>query len=496
MTPDSTSPPTALSRAEAAKPSRRSFLRSLAAVALWPAACRNEIAEGFDVCVVGSGPAGAAVACRTAQHGRRTLLVESGAGFTRLVQEGAKDFSLSDRRLVYPLAVARFEGRGGTSNLWSGACSRMQPQDFEPTNPYAPKDCPWPIRYAELEPYYEQAERELSVATGQSGPQARLRQVLAAGRLKTVVLPLALAPDGSVLRISRSHLPRFASLESGRLLEGRRAVRIVLDGSGRVASLEVADREGARKRIHADAYVLACGGVETPRLLQLSSSPAAPHGIGNEHDHVGAFFTEHLVVRLGDAVLPGRPFEAPAELISLQFYDEFKDAGLGAVFLEAVAEPPATLALSAVVELRPRRENRVVLDPVRLDTLGRPQARVEVDLADEDRRTLRRLDELAAELMNGFGRVQRPTELRLTWIHHHLGTCRMGVDPRTSVVDPHLRVHGVPNLYLAGSAPFVTGGVGSPTLFLTALSLRLADRLAGVAPPPRSGNDTFELGFS
>ena len=58
-----------------------------------------------------------------------------------------------------------------------------------------------------------------------------------------------------------------------------------------------------------------------------------------------------------------------------------------------------------------------------------------------------------------------------------MGTCRMGRDRSTSVVDEQLKVHGTQNLYVAGSAPFVTCGANGPTLLLTALSLRLADHL-------------------
>ncbi len=65
----------------------------------------------------------------------------------------------------------------------------------------------------------------------------------------------------------------------------------------------------------------------------------------------------------------------------------------------------------------------------------------------------------------------------LTWAHHHMGTCRMGNDPRTSVISRDLRVHDSPNLYVAGSASFVTGGAARPTLALIALSHRLAEHL-------------------
>ncbi len=65
---------------------------------------------------------------------------------------------------------------------------------------------------------------------------------------------------------------------------------------------------------------------------------------------------------------------------------------------------------------------------------------------------------------------------------HHLGTARMGRDPRSSVVDPQCRVHGVDNLHIASSAVFPTSGQANPTLTILALALRLADHLA----PPQT----------
>ncbi len=89
----------------------------------------------------------------------------------------------------------------------------------------------------------------------------------------------------------------------------------------------------------------------------------------------------------------------------------------------------------------------------------------------------------AATLVRKMIRGLKVEEVRfteqLTWASHHaMGGCRMGVDSRTSVVDRDLRVHGTKNLYVAGSAPFVTCGVSFPTLTIGALSLRLADHLA------------------
>jgi choline dehydrogenase-like flavoprotein len=74
-------------------------------------------------------------------------------------------------------------------------------------------------------------------------------------------------------------------------------------------------------------------------------------------------------------------------------------------------------------------------------------------------------------------KAEQVSELNDDWSHHHMGTCRMGDNPRLSVVDRQLLVHGTSNLFVSGSAVFVTSGAANPTLTLTALALRLADYL-------------------
>ncbi len=61
---------------------------------------------------------------------------------------------------------------------------------------------------------------------------------------------------------------------------------------------------------------------------------------------------------------------------------------------------------------------------------------------------------------------------------HHIGTTRMSTSPRTGVVDPDCRVHGIENLYVAGSSVFPTAGHANPTLTIVALAIRLARHLA------------------
>jgi choline dehydrogenase-like flavoprotein len=137
-------------------------------------------------------------------------------------------------------------------------------------------------------------------------------------------------------------------------------------------------------------------------------------------------------------------------------------------------------------EQAPRADSRVSLGE-KTDALGMPQLRVDWRYGRNDIESVRRtLDLMAAEFeRSGVGRLHYdPATLEEDLMRfgayggHHIGTARMGTDPRTSVVDADCRVHSVNNLFVAGSAAFPTSSQANPTLTLIALSLRLGDHLS------------------
>jgi choline dehydrogenase-like flavoprotein len=130
----------------------------------------------------------------------------------------------------------------------------------------------------------------------------------------------------------------------------------------------------------------------------------------------------------------------------------------------------------------PDPASRVTLSD-RRDALDLPILRLDWRLTDQDRASFYiHLHSLALELgALGIGRMRRlgPDEWPEPIVggSHHMGTTRMHDDPRQGVVDRHCKVHGIANLYVAGSSVFPTSGVSNPTLTLVALALRLADHL-------------------
>jgi choline dehydrogenase-like flavoprotein len=211
---------------------------------------------------------------------------------------------------------------------------------------------------------------------------------------------------------------------------------------------------------------------------------------------------EHPSVVLGRGTVRGlwNPWSPYERAFSERFAAEAKRRGLGGIRLRLLATRPRIdldvrrpleglrdgtravrelkVDVKAQIEMEPSPANRVSLDESRRDAFGNPGAGLFLRFSDNDRRTIQYCEEIVRRLLAELGAENVEVETgAVLWDHHHMGTCRMGDDPSGSVVDRDLRVHGSDNLYVAGSAPFVTGGVSNPTLTIVALSLRLADHL-------------------
>ncbi|MEU0503240.1 GMC family oxidoreductase [Nocardia sp. NPDC005998] len=148
------------------------------------------------------------------------------------------------------------------------------------------------------------------------------------------------------------------------------------------------------------------------------------------------------------------------------------------------------IELRCMVEQLPNPDSRITLTD-RTDRLGVPLPRVDWRVNPQEDSTVRRAAELAVAEFTRLGlptpalfdgaRVDSTLPLMLTDWAHPTGTTRMSADPRAGVVDPDCRVHGVANLFVAGSSVFPTTGHANPTLTIVALAVRLADTLRALA---------------
>ena len=480
-------------------------------------------AEAFDVCVIGSGPAGVVVATRLAEQGYRTLVLESGVELAETADVPALqelETYESSGHIDYPAAATRVRALGGTSNVWTGRCSRLHPLDFEP-NAYTPQGAAWPLRYADIEPYYAKAEETMRVRgdalsgyhAPRSGPLplpgdldiSGLKSLMSGAGVTVDFPPSSTSPQGGgPIRVASDLLPAYLRMPGSMLLRGVTVTGIETDSTGRVTAARVANLDRSTAIVRARSFVIACGGIESARLLLLSKPAGNSVALGNHYGRVGRAFMEHPNLHFTGRIEHSWSTLSPAYEIgrSHQYYDAFKHEGFGSILMVftqswlyrddlerwdigALTEKAgavfgrlrqAELRMGATIEMEPRDDNRVMLSSHRRDRFGNPAAEIKLGFSERDLATQQR----ARELIQGLYRTLDATEVEerpISWSHHHLGTCRMGADPRTSVVDADLRVHGTANLYVAGSAGYVTGGAAHPTLLIVALAHRLADHL-------------------
>jgi choline dehydrogenase-like flavoprotein len=490
----------------------------------------------FDVCIIGSGPAGSILGKILAGIRVRTVIVESGPDPGRKYSDsqfkGLEVYRCSGS-IKYPVEASRSRALGGTTNIWTGRCPRLHPLDFE-KNGYTPRDAQWPITYGELEPFYEQAERTLRVRGGALSIYSPPRKMdlplppdLDITALKDMMRGIGITVDHSptstankrnslsdllkefmkgkgCLKVAEDILPDFSASPYGVLFSGLTVTRIVPESYRSISWVEAKTLDGRTRIIRARIFVVACGGIESPRLLLLSRSKYFPNGVGNNNGLVGRYFMEHpRITYHGKLRHKWGAISHPYKVArSYQFHEKFKREGLGSVRLgfrqswifpddlkdlsyPNVLQKLGTLAgrvirpclmVTAAFEMLPSMINRVTLASDLRDILGSPAADLSLNFSLEDHRTMDRVRMLIREIYEKLG-VEETEESEISWLHHHIGTCRMGDNPRTSVVDRNLRVHDCSNLYVIGSSVFVTGGASPPTLTIAALSHRLAGHL-------------------
>jgi glucose dehydrogenase len=264
----------------------------------------------------------------------------------------------------------------------------------------------------------------------------------------------------------------------------------------------------SRGVVRARTLILAAHAIETPKLMLLSRGREHRAGLGNERDLVGRFLMDHPV-QLSWALTPeplypfrgplstsgietlrDGPFRArrsafrvqigndgwswPAGAATVQAYTQATNHRLGQAGLAELRSRFARqLRLASLAEPLPDPRNRVTLAE-RRDALGIPRPRLSYRTGDYARAGLAAGRQTHQRLFERLGATGVNHADQPFGAGHVMGTCRMGADPRTSVVDAELRVHGYRNCFVISTAVFPTVGTANPTLTLAALSLRAA----------------------
>ena len=517
----------------------------------------NQLPDGSqidcDICIAGSGPAGMTVAVELAGGPLRVCLIESGgpsAGAAVPASPVAEQHGL-----LIDLVKFQQEAFGGASNLWGGLSGRwfrlkpLDSVDFEP-RPWV-ANSGWPFGYEALRPFFERAHEILQVPAARNyfnvdAQRDRLAPEFHNSALRTTVFLMT-----KPLRFGEYYRPLLERSANVQVYFHGRVIEIEEDSvSPVVRHFHVATPAGKSHRVSAKHFVLACGGLENPRLL-LASKGKMTSGVGNQRDLVGRFYMQHPKGLHGVAVLNSESLRAPlytgGHLVrnvkvcgAISFSEAFQrqegmlnpclmlrpvfslseghtaqvyraaqrtDWGAGRCALADLARFAAAAVRRALkgrglgtvfgvlnhMEQIPKPESRLDLSE-RKDRFGINQLRIDWRIDPLEKASLRRLHEIVRDQLaaQGAGELEsRLDALADDWpitqdSAHHMGTTRMHLDPSRGVTDAQGRVHSVQNLYISGNSVFPTSGHANPTLTTVALAIRLAEHLKRLCSNPPS----------
>lgn len=480
-----------------------------------------------DLCIVGAGPAGLALAADLVDWPGTVVVLESGAAETS-PEAQLLNIAAVDGDPYGGLEASRHRQVGGTARLWNTPLARVRGAKFVPLDPLDFRGLngrpPWPLEFPDLEPDYRRAHA-----------------VAGLGRFEYQgsgwdLPPSPVPPDhptldsrvfqfGPVTRFSRDLPATLAGAANVTLCHGATAVRFRWRGPA-VEAVEAVTASGVPLTINSRRLVLAAGGVENARMLLVEASA------GNYRDESGwlgrgfmehprdyslmvassvpsrrvEFLDTHVVdgttvcgrialreeailradlpnasVTLLPAGRPLRPFHWRLERLARQRFGVGLQwpPGFGWSRLPRFARPFAGFQVLINFEEFPHADNRLIPDSA-TDQLGVRRVRLQRRWQRDDAARHERLRSVIARgLVDvGLGPLSIgalvPPDANS---HHHMGTTRMGADARSGVTDVHGQVFGTDNVFVAGAATFPSAGFANPTLTTIALSLRLARHL-------------------
>jgi choline dehydrogenase-like flavoprotein len=498
----------------------------------------RKIADGTaleaDLCIVGAGPAGLALAREFLGTKTRVLILESGGPSPEKRIQKLNDGRVVGDRYV-GLRQSRRRAIGGTTHLWNTPVAGPKGAKYAPLDPcdfVKRADLPhggWPFDYSQLEPFYRRAQAFCGLGPfkyeGEDWFDGKLRGFALGDRLSTKVYQFGV---GDIF--ARLYPAEIFSSNNVTLCHDATVCGLEADAAGRkLVTARLERLAGGQFQARARVFVLAAGAIENARLLLLANGGGAD-ALGNRHGWVGRCFMEHLrdyaltfIPRSTEmfaqagfydihsapdgSIIGGRIAIAESAVLndalpnaSVTLFPRMKmwpisgrlvwrlwrrrrlqpTMGYRWSRIEDLSRRCDTFQLLVNFEQKPDPENRVVLARRRRDFFGVPRAELYWRWRAEEQAALEKLRALLAAEFEaaGLGRVEiRSAQKPDPNSHHHAGTTRMHENPRYGVVDGDGRVHETDNLYVTGASVFPRAGYANPTLTIVALALRLADHL-------------------
>ncbi|PTW47784.1 GMC family oxidoreductase [Rhodovulum kholense] len=503
------------------------------------------------VVIIGTGAGGGVLANELAQKGVKVVALEAGGrylpedyindeweSFGQLAWTDPRTTS-GDWRVArdFPALPAWIvKAVGGTTTHWAGASLRFQDHEWKGKTTYGPVQganlLDWPIDAAEMEPWYDLAEKKLGVTrtNGLPGlPGNNNYKVFEAGALALGYKEVSTGrmAINSVERDGRvscqqtgfcfqgckwgakwssayTDIPRGEETGNLEVRDRSHAARILHDATGKVTGVEYFDAEGTLQMQKARIVCVAGNSFESPRLLLNSASSMFPDGLANSSGQVGRNYMRHMTgsvyatfekpVRMWRGTTmagiirdearhdPSRGFVGGYEFetlsLGLPFMAAFLDpGGWGREFTSALDAYETMAGMWIVGEDMPQETNRVTLNHDVTDQHGLPVVDVHFDDHPNDRAMRAHAYAQGRAIYEAVGATRTfPTPPYPST--HNLGTNRMSENPRDGVVNRWGQTHDVSNLFVSDGSQFTTGAAENPTLTIVALAIRQADHIA------------------
>jgi choline dehydrogenase-like flavoprotein len=506
--------------------------------------------EHYDVIIIGTGAGGGTLAHRLAPSGKRILLLERGGYLPREPANwDSREVFLAGRYLSgetwYDKDGEAFAPHqqyfvGGNTKFYGAVLFRFRERDFGEVRHYGGVSPAWPITYADLEPYYDQAER-IYLVHGQagedptepprSGPyphpavshEPRIQELcddFAKAGHRPFHLPVGVDLDESDPEAGRcvrcDRFDGFPCLTDGKadahvrcvrpalehdnvtLLTEARADRLVTDAGGRAVTEVIVDRRGVRETYSGDMVVVSCGAINSAALLLRSASDRHPDGLANASGVVGRNYMAHINSGVIAVSRSPNPTRFQKTLGINDYYWGAVDSELPLGHIQMLGKSDRQILQGGAPWFAPGPAldyvARHAIDFwITTEDLPDPANRVTVDRAGRIRlaKTYRNLEphkRLLAKLKRLMGPLGchdtaipawsiLDKRIPLAGVAHQSGTVRFGRDPETSALDVHCRAHDVDNLYVVDTSFFPSSSAVNPALTAMANALRVGDHL-------------------
>jgi len=480
------------------------------------------------VVVIGSGPAGAMAAHELVRKGIAVTMLETGqdiqhgmlvrlAGrnlFRRLPNmtkaEGFVVTGDPETNLEYNYAL------GGLSNQWTGAVPRFCAEDFTAGEQIHEK-YRWPVTYGDLAAYYEVAERTMEITADptdvpnlpagycdyrQPVPQdwQSVRQAALKRGQGFTTMPLADGPPYLLLNRGTSFnsysklIAKLVGKSGFELITQAHALKLEWDGRRKKAAAVIYhDRQTkSHRRLEASAFVVACGPLNSPKLLFNSECNDHPNGMGNSAGLLGKYLHDHP--REWWAVDIERPLTSlspPAYLTRLPhgssdplLASSWTLGAFGTIgkIKSRLGRTTTYFGVQVFGTMVP--EEKYYVSPAKndKDEFGFPALEVHISFDEEVMGNMVKAREHLTQLMQDAGQKGAIREIVPTLVpgtaKHYGGAARMHASPRFGVTDGFNRLHDISNVLVVDASSFTTGAEKNPTLTVMALAARSAARLA------------------